>query len=161
MAQFDSAIRRDANFADAHYMRGLVQRQQGDIAGAMTSLRLAVALRPESGDAQISLADTLGQAGDVTGAAVARETAARLAQRKSDSQASTFAVGVGRKRRTQQDLAGAVERFREAVRLAADNPHAHYQLALTLRQLGQLEEARRHFDEATRLAPFLRPPPLP
>jgi Flp pilus assembly protein TadD len=56
------------------------------------------------------------------------------------------------------DLAGAIDQFREAVRLAPDNPQAHYQLALALRRKGAVAEARTHFDEAKRLAPYLRPP---
>jgi Flp pilus assembly protein TadD len=53
---------------------------------------------------------------------------------------------------------GAIERFREAVRLAAENPQAHYQLALALRHTGARAEARVHFAEARRLAPHLQPP---
>jgi Flp pilus assembly protein TadD len=43
------------------------------------------------------------------------------------------------------------------VRLAPDNPQAHYQLALALARSGASEEARRHMDEARRLAPALVP----
>ncbi len=35
-----------------------------------------------------------------------------------------------------QDIAGAIERFREAIRLAPENARAHYQLALALRRTG-------------------------
>jgi Flp pilus assembly protein TadD len=55
-------------------------------------------------------------------------------------------------------VAGAIEQFREAIRLAPDNPRAHYQLALALRRSGAAQEARRHFAEAHRLAPYLTPP---
>ena len=51
----------------------------------------------------------------------------------------------------QKDTEGAIERFREAVRLAPDYPEAHYQLALALQARGALEEARIHFAEARRL----------
>jgi Flp pilus assembly protein TadD len=66
---------------------------------------------------------------------------------------------VGRQRLRANDLDGAIAQFREAVRLAADNPQAHYQLALALRARGEVGDARRHFDEASRLAPYLKPPP--
>ena len=56
------------------------------------------------------------------------------------------------------DYAGAITRFREALALADDNPQAHYQLALALRKTGATEEARRHFEAANKLAPYLRPP---
>jgi Flp pilus assembly protein TadD len=57
-----------------------------------------------------------------------------------------------------RDFTGAIAHFREAVRLAADNPQAHYQLALALQQVGARAEARTHFAEAQRLSPRLMPP---
>ena len=56
------------------------------------------------------------------------------------------------------DYAGAIEKFREAVRLAPENPQAHYQLALALRHTGNVAEARTHLAEARKLAPYLRAP---
>jgi Flp pilus assembly protein TadD len=84
--------------------------------------------------------------------------AARLQQKMADAQASTFAVGVGLRKLKAGDRTGAIERFREAVRLASDNPQAHYQLALALQRTGARAEAAVHFGEAVRLAPYLRPP---
>lgn len=57
-----------------------------------------------------------------------------------------------------RDYTGALIQFREAVRLAADNPQAHYQLALALQRTGARAEARVHFAEARRLSPRLLPP---
>ena len=48
-----------------------------------------------------------------------------------------------------------------SIRLAPDNPKAHYQLALALRQAGATADANTHFAEAQRLAPYLRPPATP
>ena len=62
---------------------------------------------------------------------------------KADAQASTFAVGVGIEKLKAADVAGAIERFREAIRLAPDNPRAHHQLALALERAGQRAEAQR------------------
>jgi len=67
-------------------------------------------------------------------------------------------VGVGLERAKAGDVAGAIRQFRDAVRLAPDNPRAHYQLALALRRSGAAGEAQRHFAEAHRLAPYLTPP---
>ena len=84
--------------------------------------------------------------------------AERLNRKKADEQASTFAVGVGLQKLKTGDVAGAVAQLREAVRLAPDNAQAHYQLALALQRTGARTEARTHFAEAQRLAPYLRPP---
>jgi Flp pilus assembly protein TadD len=44
------------------------------------------------------------------------------------------------------------------VRLAPENARAHYQLALARRRRGRASEARAHFAEARRLAPYLQVP---
>ena len=62
------------------------------------------------------------------------------------------------KKLNARDYPGAIAQFREAVRLAVDNPQAHYQLALALQKTGARAEARRHFVEAQRLSPRLLPP---
>jgi Flp pilus assembly protein TadD len=66
---------------------------------------------------------------------------------------------VGMQKLKGGDYTGAITQFREAVRLAADNPQAHYQLALALRHTGARAEARVHFAEAQRLSPRLPVPP--
>jgi Flp pilus assembly protein TadD len=106
----------------------------------------------------LSLGQLLKQTGDAKGAAAAFAEAERLNQRKADAQASTFAVGVGREKLKAGDVAGAIERFREAIRMAPDNPQAHFQLALALERSGARAQARVHFAEARRLAPYLQPP---
>src|SRR5205085_6838954 len=108
---------------------------------------------------------TLGQMlqgkGDAADAAQAFAEADRLRKLTADAQAAVFAINAGRERVKQQDLAGAVQKFREAVRLAPDNAQAHYQLALALRREGRNEEAAKELAAARRLAPYLRPPPIP
>ena len=64
----------------------------------------------------------------------------------------------GLRKQKAGDYAGAIAQFREAVRLAAENPQAHYRLAVALGRSGARAEARIHFAEAYRLAPYLRPP---
>ena len=84
--------------------------------------------------------------------------AERLNKRKADEQAAIFAVNAGLQKLKRNDLAGAISKFREAVRLAPESPQAHYQLALALRSSGEKEDAQLHFQEARRLAPYLKPP---
>jgi Flp pilus assembly protein TadD len=64
-------------------------------------------------------------------------------------------VSVGKEKARTGDYRAALEKFREAVQLAPENPQAHYQLALALQHLGKTVEARTHFAEAKRLAPRL------
>ncbi len=152
------AISRRPDYADAHYMLGTILKQQGAAAEALAEFREAVKYRPESAEAHLSLGQMLRQAGEADAAAAEMREAERLNRKKADEQASTFAVGVGLQKLKTGDLAGAVAKLREAVRLAPDNAQAHYQLALALQQTGARTEARTHFAEAQRLAPYLRPP---
>ena len=62
---------------------------------------------------------------------------------------------MGQEKLKKKDLAGAAAKFREAVRLAPELAQAHLQLARVLQTLGRRQEARKHFAEAYRLAPYL------
>ena len=139
-------------------MLGTILKQQGAAAEALAAFRETVKYRPESAEAHLSLGQMLSQAGEANLAAAEIREAERLNQKKADEQASTFAVGVGLQKLKTGDVTGAIAKLRDAVRLAPDNAQAHYQLALALQQSGARTEARAHFAEAQRLAPYLRPP---
>jgi Flp pilus assembly protein TadD len=53
----------------------------------------------------------------------------------------------------QGKAAEATEHYREALRLNADNPEAHFNLALALLSLGKRDDATAHLTEAVRLKP--------
>jgi tetratricopeptide (TPR) repeat protein len=156
--QFLEALARKNDFADAHYMLGTILRQEGDLSAAVSRFQVAIKYRPTSAEAHRSLGQTLKQQGQHQAALASLAEADRLDRKTADAQASTFAVSVGVQKKSAGDYAGAIERFRAAVRLAPDNPQAHYQLGLALRQTGAPDEARAHLAEAQRLAPHLRPP---
>ena len=136
-------------------MRGTVLKQLGRVNEALEEFRTATQLNGEMAEAFLSLAQILQQQGDEAGSTSARAEAGRLTQRKADSQASAFALNAGQERLKKGDRAGAIAGFREAVRLDGTNARAHFALALLLEQAGATVEARRHFDEAHRLAPYL------
>ena len=106
----------------------------------------------------MSLGQALEQVGQREVAAAELAEAERLKQKAAAAQASTFAVSVGKEKVKAGDYAGAIEQFRTAIRLAAENPQAHYQLALALQHTGAAVEAKVHFAEARRLAPGLQSP---
>jgi Flp pilus assembly protein TadD len=97
----------------------------------------------------------LQQRKDTEGAARAFAEADRLNKKKADAQAAAFALSMGRDKLARGDLPGALERLREAVRLAPADAQARYQLALALQRSGARAEAQPHLDEARRLAPWL------
>jgi tetratricopeptide (TPR) repeat protein len=157
-AAFRDAIRKKDAYPDAHYMLGTVLKQQGEADAAVAEFKRTIELLPTSAEAFLSLGQMLRQQGHDADAAAALEQARALNQRKADAQASTFAVSVGNEKLKHGDVAGAVAQYREAITLASDNPQAHYQLSVALLRRGARAEARREFDQARRLAPYLEPP---
>jgi Tfp pilus assembly protein PilF len=84
--------------------------------------------------------------------------AERLNQLKADEQSAAFALQRGVEKLGKGDVPGAIVDLEEAVRLGPKLPRAHYQLAIALRRQGAHGEARAHFAEARRLAPYLEIP---
>jgi Flp pilus assembly protein TadD len=65
-------------------------------------------------------------------------------------------MDLGKRRLGEGDVQGGVASLREAVQLAPDVAETHLQLALALERQGASTEALQHFEEARRLAPYLR-----
>ena len=139
-------------------MLATVLKQQGAIDEAIAHFRRAVDLQPTMAEGYLSLGQSLQQQGRAEEAGAALEQAQKLNQRKSDAQASTFAVSVGNRKLEAGDTAGAIRQYRDAIKLAPDNPQAHYRLAIALARQGARGEAQRAFDTARTLAPYLQPP---
>src|SRR4029453_4928548 len=113
--------------------------------------------QPTSAEAHLSRGQILPMKKQTAEAGAAFAAAQPLTRKKAGAQAATFAVGMGLQKLKEKNTAAAIERFREAVRLAPDYPEAHYQLALALQASGAGAEAQRPFREAPRLAPPLKP----
>ena len=140
------------------YMLGTIFKQQGDVDRALAEFHETIRINPGSAEAHTSLGQILQARRDVEGASAAFAEAERLNKKKADAQAAVFAVNTGLERLKQKDLAAAIARFREAVRLDDGNAQAHLQLGLALRRSGALAESRSELRIARRLAPHLKPP---
>ena len=139
-------------------MLGTILRQQGHTDQALAEFRKSIELQPESAEAYLSLGQLLQRRGDAAASSAALKEAERLNRVKADEQAAAFALNRGVEKLGRGDVAGAIVDLREAVRLGPRLPRAHYQLALALRRQGAHSEARAHFAEAQRLAPYLEVP---
>jgi tetratricopeptide (TPR) repeat protein len=151
-----ATIARTPDHAEAHYLLGTVLRQQGDSDGAIAEFRETIRIQPASAEAHLSLGQALRRKGERDASAAALAEAERLNRKKVDRQAATFAMDLGKRRLGEGDVQGGVASLREAVRLAPDLAEAHLQLALALERQGASTEALQHFEEARRLAPYLR-----
>ena len=103
-------------------------------------------------------ATTEATAAEIAKATGATVTAVVADVSTKDGQAALFAIKGGMQKLAAGDVPGAVLQLQEAVRLAPENPQAHYQLAAALLRAGSRDEARQHMDEVRRLAPALVPP---
>ena len=78
----------------------------------------------------------------------------RIPFRKRDDQrpAWTYPFEEGTRRGAASDFSGAETAFREAARLAPDEPYPHYELGYTLELAGRYEEALAEFRRTYELA---------
>ena len=139
-------------------MLGTILRQQGAAADAIAEFRRTIALEPRSAEAHLSLGQMLERSGDAAGASAALAEAGRLNAQKADEQAAAFALSRGAEKLRQGEVRAAIVELKDAVRLAPQLARAHYQLALALRRQGAQADARAHFAEAQRLAPWIEIP---
>jgi tetratricopeptide (TPR) repeat protein len=135
--------RRPGNIV-ARLALGLVQRDSGDAAGALETLRLTYARAPYYLPVLEALGEQFQLAGETArGAALldrahavkAGESAQQLAQR------ADLALGAG-------DLPAALDRFETAIARAPDQPSAYIGASHAFARLGQMQAATQILDDA-------------
>ena len=134
--------------AVAHYNRGVVLRQQGDVAGAMASYRQALKLAPGLPEAHLNLGSCLRESGDPDGALAAFRRAIALRPTYAEAHLN---LGVA-----LQDLGRldeAIVAYRHARTFKADLAEAQYGLGVALFQQGKLDEALPELRRAVALRP--------
>ncbi len=158
-AALRAAIAAEPGYADAHYTLGAVLKARKDWAGAAESLRRAMALGPNQPAAQYALGQVLAQSGDEAGARANLAEAERLRRRVEIEREASVLTVVGSQRLEAGDLAGALDRFRQAAGVFDGYAPAHYQMGIALQRLHQPEAAQAAFARARQLNPALIPPP--
>ena len=132
-----------------HLTGGLKERRQGvpvdSVAGAGEALERAVAIDPANRLALRALADALIRAGRTTEGKQRLEESERLQSRaiEDDRRAKTAAVLRlnAEIRRGQQDYAGAIDLWRQAISLQGGNAALHLRLAEALAAAKRTDEA--------------------
>jgi tetratricopeptide (TPR) repeat protein len=153
-----TAIRLDPTFSNSHALLGEVLLGMGDIPGAREAFTEAIRLDPQwksklarliSNEAFYSAQGT-GRAaiGDFAGAVVA---VYRVLGREVADAAALFEKGS--ELLDKNDLDGAIDAFRESLRLFPKDPKVHTYLGLALGEKGDLVGATESFREAVRLNP--------
>jgi Tfp pilus assembly protein PilF len=116
---------RDKDNADAHYLRGLIQKEEGLRGPAMDAFKRAVALRPDMVEARVELASFYLEAGNATDALPLLEGALRF-----DPGHVVANLMVGDCYRLQGRFEEARQRFDWVAQKDAALPQVHYDLGL-------------------------------
>ena len=140
------------------YLGAVVQAKLGDFAGAVGSLRQALALDPAYLPARVALADALVQSGELETA-----RAEYIALLRDYPELAVAHYGCGRVAAMLGETEKALARYRKSVELAPQFGAAHYALALAYRDAGLGDRALVHLDAYRQFGarrPILRDPLL-
>jgi tetratricopeptide (TPR) repeat protein len=148
---FERALRIDPRFAAAHHYLGVLHEQAGDMQAAEASFRKAMASDPRYALPRVRLAYLAYDRKEYANAKRLFEQA--LAVDASEYMAH---LGLGELARSRKDYADQLARCRRAAELAPDDGNVRNQLGTAHDALGDLEAARREYEEALRLDPFNR-----
>ena len=123
------------------YMLGVTRQETGDLAPAAEAFASALAIDPAYAAAHLRI-------GEIE-LARNRVSVAEAAFRRALGAPGTEAAarfGLGRIEAARQENEVAIEHFEAALALAPAASAVHYPLALSLRQVGRSEEAKRHLE---------------
>jgi tetratricopeptide (TPR) repeat protein len=150
------------DFADVHYMVGVLLDLRGEINAAQRSLRRAIALNPAYAEALLALASVTERGGDFDRS---RELAERASALTRTSSGSLDNVTRGKLANLQAatadayanvgELREAVEGYRKSLDRCPDFHDIRYRLGVVLRELGLPDQALREFKRVLRGNPGL------
>jgi superkiller protein 3 len=157
VSELQSAIQKRPDFLEAHYLMGLVLRQQGDLEGARAAFKKVLDLNPQMGLAYQGLGLVLREQGDVDGAVEAFHRAETIKQVQLTMQAAASVTSSAAKLLREGSATAAIEKLRFAITLNPNLAQAHYQLGLALRKHDRAA-AEAEFKKAAQLDQRLKPP---
>jgi predicted O-linked N-acetylglucosamine transferase (SPINDLY family) len=137
-------------FAPAHYLRGLVERDEGDIAAARADFAAALAAAPLYTDARLAAARAALDAHEPAAAAA-------LCAEGLDGAATHVALWrtLGLAELQRRDGTAAAEAFGRALALEPDDGETHYNHGVALQMQGRLSDAARAYQRALAFKPDL------
>jgi tetratricopeptide (TPR) repeat protein len=149
VAELQSAVSLDPRNAAYHNALGTLLRDRGMPFETLREFRQAAALEPASAQYHFDLGRALAGSSKSDSAVAELRTAVNL---QPDNAA--FLNGLGTAIRAAAGLpAEALTALTQAVKGAPDNARYHYDLAMLLREMGQVDGAITELEAATRLDP--------
>lgn len=143
-AAYNRCIELDAHNADAYYNLGNIALRRRDYDAAAAAYAKAIDVRPEHVRANYNLGGIYQVRGDPRRAAALFDRAFAAAMHEGENQ------------RLKGRLVEAADAFQAATQVRPDSADAHYELACSLRDIGNFEAARFEATAAARLRPSMQ-----
>jgi tetratricopeptide (TPR) repeat protein len=148
------------NFADVHYMIGVMYHRKGDISAAAHSLREALRINPSYSEALLALANVYESQGDFERSREIAERAGRLARSADDvldattrGKLANLQAALGDAYREVGELREAFEAYRKALDRCPNFPDIRNKLGIALRDVGLPDRALAEFRRVLRSHP--------
>ena len=146
LGHFLAAVRLKPNFASAQFNAGLCLAKAGKTAEAIPHFQQAVQARPDYAEAELSWGIALALTQRLPEAVPHFENALHR-----EPKSVRFQVTYGRALADARRHADAIAHYQSALELDPNSADAHYGLAISLREMGRLDEAQQHLTTARQL----------
>lgn len=161
LEQAEQAVALRPRLAGTLHLIGTLHHRAGQPESAIAAFHRVLAVDPGHLDARLRLADSLRVAGHWEEAAtVCRDGLARIAN-PDDPNRTPLLANLGAALQSSGDTAGALDAYREALRLSPDLPEVHNNLARLHQETGNPDAAIEELRRATAGRPANQPLPLP
>jgi len=157
---FSQLLRTRDDFADVHYMVGVMLERRGELDGAADSLRKAIRLNPSYAEALLALASIYERLGDFERSRELAERAAMVSRGAPGALDATtrgklanLQAGLGDAYAEAGELREAIEAYRKALDRCPDFHDIRYRLAVALREAGLPAQAVKEFGRVLRANP--------
>jgi len=159
---FSRLLETRENFADIHYMVGVLFDRKGDLDAAAASLRKAIRLNPSYAEALLALATVYERAGDYDRSRELAERAATLSRgeagvldRTTRGKLANLQASVGDAYAEAGEQSEAIEAYRKALDRCPDFHDIRHRLGVALRESGLPHKALLEFKRVLRANPKL------
>ena len=144
--EIDRALKIDPRCHGAHFAHGFIDWSTGELLNAEKELQQELSLDPHESLAAYYLAEVLEKQGKLT---EAEGVLTEMGQEVPNTY--LYELGLGKLYERKKNNPLAAEHYRQAIRLDARQPEAHYRLAVTLRALRETTNANEEFQAFSQL----------
>ncbi len=146
MDELHRSLALDPQLPEAHFAMGFIAWSTRDLVRAEKEFRTELSLNPHHTASWYYLFDILMTEGKV---AEADTVLIKLARQSPNAYLTHF--GLAKMQEQKDDFQEAASHYRRAIEIEPNHPEAHYRLAVTLRKLGRMAEAKEAFERSRRL----------